>query len=232
MTPEPTKPTESRWLLISIIAAIIAILVICYVFGKWLLLLGYLGLVFGFMVAALAAHTTKPTREFLKLAAGVIFLDIILIYYLGILHIGSFLCTCFLYGYIVAGLTIKLYALKKGKAYFVEIFALIDSIADNSETLQSLIDRMQPGINAFLDNKAELESRLSENEESWNVLREHLLSWGQIHDMPAAMPDILTILGESPADFNARPLAERLAVGMIRQKAVIEKTKGGEWHKP
>lgn len=94
-----------RILFLLVFAPIILIPAICLHFGKWVLLTGFAGSILGQMIHGINSVTSKPLRNFIKFTFCLAFLAGELIYYLGVLHVISFIVLCLLYQFFFADLS-------------------------------------------------------------------------------------------------------------------------------
>ncbi len=87
---------------------VIVIPLISYLNRRWLLMIGFLPLAFGLLVAQVAIGSTRPWREFVPMSLIQLLLVALLWYYTGF-GVLTFCVICFLYAFFFCTLSSLLY---------------------------------------------------------------------------------------------------------------------------
>ena len=98
-----------RILLFLVIAPIIAIPVLSYLFDKWTLLFGFLGLFFGLIFHGISMKTSRPIKNLVTSTFSFGATTAVLIYFLGILNPFTFTFTCMLYQFFFLNFSDNIY---------------------------------------------------------------------------------------------------------------------------
>jgi hypothetical protein len=91
-------------LLVLIIAPIIVIPILCFMINKWILLLGFVGILLGFIVHEVNSKTRNPIKNLVSTTLSFILTATILIYFFTILNPFAFIFTCLLYQFFFLNL--------------------------------------------------------------------------------------------------------------------------------
>lgn len=83
------------------IIPIIAIPFICYMTGNWFLLFGLLSWLPASLLLSITIRTTYPLKYFIELVLSLSILAVVLIVFVGITNVATFIFVCFLYFYIL-----------------------------------------------------------------------------------------------------------------------------------
>lgn len=96
-------------LLVLLVSPIIGVPVVSLVLHQWEMLFGFGGLLLGLSFHGFTTGSRKPIRNFVRLALSASILTLLLMYYLGPLHVISFVAVCALYQYFFLEASDNLY---------------------------------------------------------------------------------------------------------------------------
>jgi len=104
---------------------IIYIPIICYIFNKWILLFGFLGILMGLMVAGINSKSSNPFKYFIQSLFPFALIPVVLLIYVGLANVFCFISICFYYqfffmtfGDIIHDFFYKKYLIKSPKNYY------------------------------------------------------------------------------------------------------------------
>jgi len=93
---------NSTLTLLAFVVPFIAIPVICYLTDRWILLLGFIPVFIALRIMQVTIRTSKLFSEFMQMTLIAVVLIGILWFFLGPLHLATFLGFCFLFEYLVS----------------------------------------------------------------------------------------------------------------------------------
>jgi hypothetical protein len=106
---DPFVVVLMRVLTVLLIAPFIAIPVLCYMFDKWILLFGYLGIILFDRIHLIASGTTNPMKQFVSATCSFAFAATLAIFAFGILSPIVFTFSCGTYYFFILALSNTVY---------------------------------------------------------------------------------------------------------------------------